>query len=53
VIENPINPRHVLLMHIPTGEEEQARHAPIKVHPRVVVIGKELEKNVWQSVIQS
>jgi L-ascorbate metabolism protein UlaG (beta-lactamase superfamily) len=43
IIKNLIKPRQVVLMHIPAGEEEDVRNAPIKVHPRTVVFGKELE----------
>jgi L-ascorbate metabolism protein UlaG (beta-lactamase superfamily) len=43
IIENLIKPRHVVLMHIPAGEEKEVRNAPIKVHPRTVVFERELE----------
>lgn len=47
IIENLIKPGHVVLMHIPAGEEEEVRNAPIKVHPRAVVFGKELETKLF------
>jgi L-ascorbate metabolism protein UlaG (beta-lactamase superfamily) len=43
IIRNVIKPKHVVLMHIPPGEEESVRKEPVQVHPRTVVFGKQLE----------
>lgn len=43
IIQNMIKPKHVVLMHIPAGEEESVRNAEVKIHPRTVVFGKENE----------
>jgi L-ascorbate metabolism protein UlaG (beta-lactamase superfamily) len=48
IIKNLIKPRHVVLMHIPAGEEEEVRNAPIKAHPLAVVFGKELETKTFE-----
>lgn len=49
IIENLIKPRHVVLMHIPAGEEEKVRNAPVTLRPRPVVFGKELETKIFES----
>ncbi len=43
IIKNVIKPNHVVLMHIPPGEEDAVRNADEKVHPRTVVFGAEGE----------
>jgi L-ascorbate metabolism protein UlaG (beta-lactamase superfamily) len=43
IIQNMIKPKHVVLMHIPAGEEESVRNVEVKIHPRTVVFGKENE----------
>ena len=43
VVENVIQPEHVVLMHIPGGEEDAVRNSGEKIHPRTVVFGKENE----------
>ena len=40
IIENVIKPKHVVLMHIPAGEEDTVRNVNGKIHPRTVVFGK-------------
>jgi hypothetical protein len=41
IIKNLIRPGHVVLMHIPGGEEEKVRREEGGVHPRTVVFEKE------------
>jgi L-ascorbate metabolism protein UlaG (beta-lactamase superfamily) len=48
IIENLIKPRHVVLMHIPEGEEESVRNSEEKVHSRIVVFGKEGETKMFE-----
>jgi L-ascorbate metabolism protein UlaG (beta-lactamase superfamily) len=43
IIQNLIKPKHVVLMHIPAGEEDSVRNEETKIHPRTVVFGKENE----------
>jgi len=43
IIEHMIKPKHVVLMHIPAGEEDSVRDTNGKIHPRTVVFGKENE----------
>jgi hypothetical protein len=42
-IQDLIRPKHVVLMHIPAGEEDDVRTASAKIFPQAVVFGKELE----------
>jgi L-ascorbate metabolism protein UlaG (beta-lactamase superfamily) len=43
IIQDLIKPKHVVLMHIPAGEEDSVRNVETKMHPRTVVFGKENE----------
>ena len=43
IIEHLIKPKHVVLMHIPAGEEDSIRNVNGKIHPQTVVFGKENE----------
>ena len=43
IIEHLIQPKHVILMHIPEGEENNVQNEDEKVHPQTVVFGKESE----------
>jgi L-ascorbate metabolism protein UlaG (beta-lactamase superfamily) len=50
IIKNVIKPNHVVLMHIPPGEEDAVRNADEKVHPRTVVFGTEGETKRFDKV---
>jgi L-ascorbate metabolism protein UlaG (beta-lactamase superfamily) len=43
IMQKLIKPEHVILMHIPPGEEISARNVNGKIYPRTVVFGKESE----------
>ena len=43
LIDSTIRPEHVVLMHIPPGEEDSVRNANAQIHPTSVVFGKENE----------
>ena len=43
IMKNIIRPKHLVLMHVPAGEEESVRAAWAKIVPRAVVFEKELE----------
>jgi hypothetical protein len=42
-MQNIIRPKHLVLMHVPAGEEESVRAAWARIVPRAVVFEKELE----------
>jgi L-ascorbate metabolism protein UlaG (beta-lactamase superfamily) len=48
IIENMIKPKHVILMHIPAGEETSVA----KLHPRTVVFGKENETRRFDNLVE-
>ena len=50
IIETMIKPDHVVLMHIPPGEEDAVRSADEKVHPRTVVFGAEGETRRFDKI---
>ena len=50
IIETMIKPDHVVLMHIPPGEEDGVRNADEKVHPRTVVFGTEGETRRFDKI---
>ena len=50
IIETMIKPDHVVLMHIPPGEEDAVRNADEKVHPRTVVFGAEGETRRFDKI---
>jgi L-ascorbate metabolism protein UlaG (beta-lactamase superfamily) len=43
IMQRLIKPKHVILMHIPPGEEISARNVHGKIYPRTTVFGKEAE----------
>lgn len=43
IMQKLIKPKHVILMHIPPGEETSARDVNGKIYPRTVVFGRESE----------
>ena len=43
IVQDLIQPKHVVLMHIPRGEENAVRNSDEKIHPRTVVFEKENE----------
>jgi hypothetical protein len=43
IVANMIKPKHIVLIHIPPGEEESVRNADEKIHPRTVVFRRENE----------
>jgi L-ascorbate metabolism protein UlaG (beta-lactamase superfamily) len=49
VIDTLIRPKHVILMHIPGGEEEAVRKSDEKVRPGAVVFGREGETRRFDS----
>lgn len=51
IIEKTIRPKHVILMHIPAGEEDSLRSVNEKVHPRTVVFGRENETKRFENVV--
>jgi L-ascorbate metabolism protein UlaG (beta-lactamase superfamily) len=50
-IEKLIKPKHVVLMHIPAGEEDTVRNVGVKIHPRTVVFGRENETRRFGKVV--
>ncbi len=47
-----IHPKHVVLMHIPPGEETSARNVNGKIFPQTVVFGKENETRVFDGTAE-
>jgi L-ascorbate metabolism protein UlaG (beta-lactamase superfamily) len=43
IIETLLRPKHVILMHIPPGEEDDVRNADGEIHPRTFVFEKQNE----------
>jgi L-ascorbate metabolism protein UlaG (beta-lactamase superfamily) len=43
IVEKTIRPKHVILMHVPGGEEDSIRNVNARIHPRTVVFGRENE----------
>jgi L-ascorbate metabolism protein UlaG (beta-lactamase superfamily) len=43
IIRDLIKPKHVILMHIPPGEEDSLKQAQPKIHPQTVVFSRENE----------
>jgi len=52
IIEKMIKPNHVVLMHIPAGEEDGVRNADEKLHPRTVVFGTGGETKMFGKVAE-
>jgi len=53
IIERMMKPKHVILMHIPPGEEDSVRNANGNIHPRTVVFGKENETRRFDNLVDS
>jgi hypothetical protein len=52
MIEKIIKPKHVILMHIPAGEEDSVGNEYGKIHPRAVVFGKENETRRFDNFVE-
>jgi L-ascorbate metabolism protein UlaG (beta-lactamase superfamily) len=50
ILETLIKPKYVILMHIPEDDEEAVRNESEKVHPRLVIFGKEGETRRFETV---
>lgn len=53
IIANMMKPKHVVLMHIPAGEEDTVRDDQEKIHPRTIVFGRENETRRFDNVNDS
>jgi len=51
IIDNVIKPKHIILMHIPEGEEESVRSVHVLTDPRAVVFGRENETRRFDGVV--